>query len=85
MKKNSNVQLKSDRAHKSEKPRGPVQRDAKEVMAELVEKLSQKLEPQAARTSEGESRQERVPGPNRDRLQWVWIWATNGAATAFWT
>jgi transposase len=37
-------------------------------MAELVEKLSQKLEPQAARTSEGERRQERVPGPNRDRL-----------------
>jgi len=85
LKKNRNVQMKSDRAHKSEKPRGSVQRDAKEVMAELVEKLSQKLEPQAARTSEGERRQERVPGPIGTGCQWVWIWATNGGATAFWT
>ena len=37
-------------------------------MAELVVKLSQKLEPQAARTSEEEGRQQDKPGPNRDRL-----------------
>ena len=37
-------------------------------MAELVVKLSQKLEPQSARTSEGEEQQQGIPGPNRDRL-----------------
>ena len=37
-------------------------------MAELVVKLSQKLEPQSARTSEGEEQQQGTPGPNRDRL-----------------
>ena len=37
-------------------------------MAELVVKLSQKLEPQSARTSEGEEQQQEAPGPNRDRL-----------------
>jgi transposase len=37
-------------------------------MAELVVKLSQKLESQAARTSEEKGRQQDMPGPNRDRL-----------------
>jgi hypothetical protein len=49
------------------KARGPVQRDAKEVMAELLVKLSQKLESQAARTSEEKGRQQDMAGPNRDR------------------
>jgi len=68
LKKNNNTLTNSDRAGKPGKVRGPVQRDAKEVMAELVVKLSQKLEPQSAKTSEGEGRQQGIPGPNRDRL-----------------
>ena len=36
MKNNSNSHTNSDRAGKPGKARGPVQRDAKEVMAELV-------------------------------------------------
>ena len=68
MKKNSNSLTNNDRTNKPGKARGPVQRDAKEVMAELVVKLSQKLESQAARTSEEKRRQQDMPGPNRDRL-----------------
>jgi transposase len=45
-----------------------VQRDAKEVLAELVVKLSQKLEPRPATASEGEGRQQGIAGPNRERL-----------------
>lgn len=41
MKTNSKCQTKTERAGKARKARGPVQRDAKEVMAELVAKLSQ--------------------------------------------
>ena len=67
MKKNSNVQTNCDRAGKPGKARGPVQRDTKEVMAELVAKLSQGLEPRAAAPS-GEGRQQGMPGPNRERL-----------------
>jgi transposase len=68
LKKNSKSLTNSDGIGKPRKARGPVQRDAKEVMAELVVKLSQKLEPQSARTSEGEEQQQGIPGPNRDRL-----------------
>jgi transposase len=67
LKKNSNSQMNSDRAGKPGKGRGPVQRDAKEVMAELVAKLSQRLDPRVATASEGEGRQP-GPGPNRERL-----------------
>ncbi len=68
MRKNSKSLTNSDGIGKPGKARGPVQRDAKEVMAELVVKLSQKLEPQSARTGEGEEQQQGTPGPNRDRL-----------------
>jgi transposase len=67
LKKNSTSQTNSDRAGKPGKARGPVQRDAKEVMAELVSKLSQRLEPRPARENEGEGRQPDI-GPNRERL-----------------
>src|SRR6185503_18269156 len=67
-KNNSNSQTNSDRAGKPGKARGPVQRDAKEVMAELVARLSQKLEPRSAAARAGEGRQQDLPGPNRDRL-----------------
>src|SRR6185436_10487260 len=67
-KNNSNSQTNSDRAGKPGKARGPVQRDAKEVVAELVARLSQKLEPRSAGARAGEARQQDLPGPNRDRL-----------------
>jgi hypothetical protein len=66
LKKNSNVQTNCDPAGKPGKARGSVQRDTKEVMAELVAKLSQGLEPRAAPSGEG--RQQGMPGPNRERL-----------------
>jgi transposase len=65
--KNNSV-TDTDRIGKPGKARGPAQRDAKEVMAELVVKLSQKLELQSATATEGKQRQQNVPGPNRDRL-----------------
>ena len=68
MKKKSNSLTNSDRIGTRGKARGPVQRAAKEVMAELVVKLSQKLEPQSATATEGKQRQQHKPGPNRDRL-----------------
>ena len=68
MKKNSNAQTNMDRAGKPGKTRGPVQRDAKEVMAELVAKLSQRLEPRPATPSAGDGRQQSMLGPNRERL-----------------
>jgi len=68
VKKKNNSLTNSDRIGKPGKARGPVQRDAKEVMAELVTKLSQRFEPQSARTIKDEGRQQGIPGPNRDRL-----------------
>ena len=48
MKKNSNSQTISGQKRKPAKARGPVQRDSKEVMAELVAKLSERLEQKPA-------------------------------------
>jgi hypothetical protein len=53
LKKNSNVQINMDRAEKPQKARGPVQRNAKEVIAELVAKLSERLEPRRQRFEHG--------------------------------
>jgi hypothetical protein len=71
MKKQNNNETKTDRVGKvreAGRARGPLQRDVKEVMAELVLKLSQKLEPQPERASETVGRQEGVAGLNQDRL-----------------
>jgi len=71
MKENRSSETKLGRVGKprgTEKKHGPVQREVSEVMAELVLKLSQKLEPQPERAREKEGRRECVPGPNRDRL-----------------
>jgi transposase len=68
LKKNSNAQRSTNRASKPQKAPGPVQRDAKEVMAELVAKLSQRLEPRPANANTGEGREQGLPGPNRERL-----------------
>ena len=65
MKEKSNSETKTGRVRKA---RGPVQRDVKEVMAELVLRLSEKLEPQPEQASEGKEWQECVAVPNRGRL-----------------
>jgi transposase len=68
LKKKSTVAKSSERVAKPGKARGPVQREAKEVMAELVAKLSEKLEPRPAKLSEGKGQPQGTLGPNRDRL-----------------
>jgi hypothetical protein len=56
--KHSNSGKKSEPTTKRSKSRGPVQRDTKEVLAELVGKLKEKLDPKkAAATSAGEKHQ----------------------------
>jgi transposase len=65
MKEKNNCETKTGRVRKA---RGPVQRDVKEVMAELMLRLSQKLERQPEQASEGKERQDCVPVPNRGRL-----------------
>jgi hypothetical protein len=70
MKEKSSSETKTDRVamqRRTGKKHGPVQREVNEVMAELVLKLSQKLEPQPERAREKGGRRECV-GPNRDRL-----------------
>jgi transposase len=68
LKKNSNSQTKSGQKTKPTKARGPVQRDSKEVMAELVAKLSERLEQKPTQEKAAEARPKGVPAPNRDRL-----------------
>jgi len=68
LKKNSNSQTKSRQKMKPTRARGPVQRDSKEVMAELVAKLSERLEQKPTREKAAEARPKSVPAPNRDRL-----------------
>ena len=69
MKKNSNSQtIKTGQKTKPTKARGPVQRDSKEVMAELVAKLSERLEQKPAQAKATEGKPQSALGPNRDRL-----------------
>ena len=67
MKKNSNAQTKSGQKTKPAKARA-VQRDSKEVMAELVAKLSERLGPKPAQEKATEGKPKGGPAPNRDRL-----------------
>ena len=53
MNKNSSSRSKMEGSSKVAKARGPVQRDAKEVMAELVAKLKERLEPNRGQASSG--------------------------------
>jgi transposase len=53
---------------KRTKARGPVQRDAKEVLAEVLGKLTGKLDVPAVSTSAKQNRRGNTVGPNRDRL-----------------
>jgi hypothetical protein len=45
LKKHNNSGKKNEPTSKRTKSRGPMQRDTKEVLAELVEKLKEKLDP----------------------------------------
>ena len=86
MKKHSKSSQRSEPTLKRTKARGPVQRDAKEVLAEVLGKLTGKLDVRAISTSAKENRRGNTVGPNRDRLRvgvWEWILGTAGVSTAF--
>ena len=69
MKKHNNSGKKSEPTSKPTKSRGPMQRDTKEVLAELVGKLKEKLDrKKVAATSAGEKLQSGELRPNLDRL-----------------
>jgi transposase len=69
LKKHNNSGKKNEPTSKRTKSRGPVQGDTKEVLAELVEKLKEKLDPKkVAATSAGEKHQSGELRPNLDRL-----------------
>jgi len=68
LKKNSNSQTKSRQKTKPAKARGPVQRDSKEVMAELVAKLTERLQPKPPQENATQGKPGGVLAPNRDRL-----------------
>ena len=68
MKKNNNSSTKSEPCRKQPKSRVSVPRDSKEVMAELLEKLTEKLNPKAISASAGKEKQRGGLRPNLDRL-----------------
>ena len=69
MNKHNNSGKKSELTSKRAKPRGPMRRDTKEVLTELVGKLKEKLDPKKpAATSAGEKHKRGELRPNLDRL-----------------
>jgi transposase len=68
LKKHNNSPKKSEPTSKRAKSRGPVQRDPKEVLAELVGKLREKLDPKVVAASAGEEHPRGELRPNFDRL-----------------
>jgi len=69
LKQHNNSGKKSEPTSKRAKTRGPMRRDTKEVLAELVGKLKEKLDPKkAAATSAGEEHERGELRPNLDRL-----------------
>ena len=68
MKKHNNSAMKSEPTSKRAKSRGPVRRDTKEVLAELVETLRKKLDPKVEAGSTGEEDRRGKFRPNLDRL-----------------
>ena len=68
MKKHNNSGKKSEPTAKRAKSRGPVQRDTKEVLAELVGKLRERLDPKVAVAETGEKSHGRGLRRNLDRL-----------------
>jgi len=67
--KNSNSPLKKEQRAKRAKAQRPVQRETKEVLAELVEKLRGKLELKATSASPGEAGPRPELSPNQCPLQ----------------
>src|SRR6266567_3922733 len=68
LKKHSKSSQRSEPTLKWTKARGPVQQDAKEVLAEVLGKLTGKLDAPAVSASAKENRRGNTVGPNRDRL-----------------
>ena len=69
MKKNSNSPRKKEQgAKRAAKAQRPVQRETKEVLAELVQKLRGKLELKATSASQREAGPRGELSPNLDRL-----------------
>ena len=69
MKKHNNSGKKSEPTSKQAKPRGPIRRDTKDVLAELVGKLKEKLDPKKlAATNTAEKHKRGELRPNLDRL-----------------
>jgi transposase len=68
LKKHNNSGKKSEPTSKRAKSRGLVQLDPKEVLAELLEKLREKLDSRAVAASAGEEHPRGELGPNFDRL-----------------
>ena len=68
MKKNSKSSTKKEQPSKRTRSQRPVQRETKEVLAELVERLRGKLERKAMPASPGQVGQQPELRPNLDRL-----------------
>src|ERR1700675_3049344 len=68
LKKHSKSSQWTEPPMKRTKARGPVQRDAKEVLAEVLGKLTGKLDAPAVSTSVKENRRGKTVDPNLDRL-----------------
>ena len=68
MKKNSKSPTKKEQTSKRTRSQRPVQRETKEVLAELVERLRRKLELKATPASPGQVGQQPELRPNLDRL-----------------
>ena len=68
MKKHSKSSQRSEASLKRTKSRGPVQRGPKEVMAEVLGKLTGKLDAPAVSTSAKANRRKNTITPNHDRL-----------------
>ena len=68
MKKNSKSAMKKEQKAKRAKAQRPVQREAKEVLAELVEKVRGKLELKSTSASQAEAGPRGELSPNVDRL-----------------
>jgi transposase len=68
LKKHNHSAKKSEPTTRRAQTRGPVSRDTKEVLAELVGKLKEKLDPKAVAASAGEEHPRGGLRPNLDRL-----------------
>jgi len=68
LKKHNNSGKKSEPTSKRTKSPGPVRRDTKEVLAELVAKLKEKLDSKKVAATSGEEDQRGELRPNLDRL-----------------